>query len=103
MRGGQGNDSVSGSSGNDWLSGDRGDDTLSGGDGADTFHGSSDSGIDRVLDFSLSQGDRIALDVGTTYSVTQVGADTVLNMSAGQIVLVGVKAASLSGSWLTFT
>ncbi|OXE37414.1 MAG: serine 3-dehydrogenase [Phenylobacterium zucineum] len=103
IRGGQGNDSISGGTGNDWLSGDRGDDTLMGGVGADTFHSFGDAGIDRILDFSRSAGDAIVLDAGTTYVVAQVGSDTVISLGGGgQIVLVGVQASSLTGTWLSF-
>jgi serralysin len=69
--------------------------------GADLFHGSQDAGIDRVLDFHLSEGDRVFLDPGTTYSLSQVGADTVLDMGGGnQMVLVGVQLLSLSPGWV---
>ncbi len=95
IRGGQQNDSLSGGAGNDFVSGDRGDDTMTGGSGADLFHSSADAGVDRVLDFSVSEGDRVMLDPGTTYSVAQVGGDTVITMSAGQVVLVGVSMSSL--------
>ena len=95
VRGGQGNDSLTGGAGNDFVSGDRGDDTMTGGAGADSFHSSSDAGLDRVLDFSVAEGDRVQLDAGTTYSVSQVGSDTVLTMSAGQVILVGVSMSSL--------
>ncbi|WP_293900801.1 calcium-binding protein [Phenylobacterium sp.] len=98
VRGGQGNDTLSGGDGADFVSGDRGDDTMIGGAGADIFHSSSDAGIDRVLDFSLAEGDRVQLDPGTTYSVAQVGADTIITMSAGQVVLVGVSMSSLLSS-----
>jgi serralysin len=98
IRGGQGNDTLSGGAGNDFVSGDRGDDTMIGGSGADLFHSSSDAGIDRVLDFSVAQGDRVFLDPGTTYTVSQVGADTVIQMTAGQVVLVGVSMSSLLSS-----
>ena len=103
IRGGQGNDSLSGSSGNDWMSGDRGDDTIYGGPGADTFHSSGGAGIDRVMDFNRGEGDKIALDVGTTYTVDQVGPDTVISLGGGaSIVLVGVQSTSLTGAWLSF-
>jgi serralysin len=96
VRGGQGNDSVAGGAGNDFVSGDRGDDTITGGTGADNFHGSQDAGIDRVLDFHLSEGDKVQLDPGTTYTVSQVGSDTVLDMGAGnQMILVGVQLSTL--------
>ena len=99
-RGGQGDDSISGGAGNDFISGDRGNDTESGGSGADNFHGSQDAGIDKVLDFHVSEGDRGVLDPGTTYTVSQVGADTVIDMGAingapNQMILVGVQMSSL--------
>lgn len=104
IRGGQGNDSLSSSSGNDWLSGDRGDDTIYGGSGADTFHSFGDAGIDRVVDFNRAEGDKIALDVGTTYTIAQVGGDTVISMGGGgQLILVGVQSTTLTGAWLSFT
>jgi hypothetical protein len=104
-RGGQGDDSVSGGAGNDFISGDRGNDTESGGSGADNFHGSQDAGIDRVLDFNAAEGDRVELDPGTTYTVSQVGADTVIDMGASngapnQMILVGVSMATLTGNWI---
>ena len=98
IRGGQGFDTLSGGGGADFVSGDRGDDTMTGGGGADIFHSSSDAGIDRVLDFSIADGDRVQLDPGTTFTVSQVGADTVIAMSAGSVVLVGVSMSSLLGS-----
>ena len=101
VRGGQGDDSLAGGTGTDWLSGDRGADTLSGGTGGDLFHSSSGAGIDRVLDFRLSDGDRVLLDAGTAYTVSQVGADTVIDMGGGdQLVLVGVSMNSLTGGWI---
>ena len=95
VRGGQGTDTLSGGAGNDFVSGDRGDDTMTGGAGADIFHSSSDAGIDRVLDFSLADGDRVLLDPGTTFTVMQVGGDTIIQMSNAQVVLVGISMSSL--------
>ncbi|MFZ5717923.1 MAG: M10 family metallopeptidase C-terminal domain-containing protein [Pseudomonadota bacterium] len=100
VRGGQGNDTLMGGAGADFVSGDRGDDTMTGGAGADLFHSSSDAGIDRVLDFNAAEGDRVLLDPGTGYSVAQVGADVVVTMSAGQVVLVGVQLAALQPGWI---
>jgi len=68
---------------------------MTGGAGADIFHSSSDAGVDRVLDFSLADGDRVLLDPGTTFTVVQVGGDTVIQMSNAQVVLVGISMASL--------
>jgi Ca2+-binding RTX toxin-like protein len=100
VRGGQGNDVLNGGSGNDFLSGDRGDDTITGGTGADRFHGSQDAGIDKVMDFNYAEGDRVQLDPGTTFTVSQVGADTVLDMGGGnQMILVGVTLANLPPDW----
>jgi Ca2+-binding RTX toxin-like protein len=101
VRGGQGDDVVFGGAGDDFVSGDRGNDTLTGGAGADLFHGSQDAGIDRVLDFHLSEGDRVMLDPGTTYSLSQAGADTVIDMGGGnQMILVGVQLSSLTPGWI---
>lgn len=100
VRGGQGNDNVSGGAGNDYVSGDKGDDVVTGGAGADLFHTFGDAGLDRVTDFNRTEGDRIQLDPGTTYTVAQVGADTVISMSGGQMVLVGVSMSSLTGDWI---
>jgi serralysin len=103
VRGGQGNDTLTGGPGNDFVSGDRGDDTIAGGTGADNFHGSQDAGIDRVVDFSLAQGDRVQLDPGTTYTLMQVGADAVLDMGGGnQMILVGISMTSLTPSTIFF-
>jgi Ca2+-binding RTX toxin-like protein len=101
LRGGQGDDSLSGGAGNDFISGDRGNDTETGGAGADLFHGSQDAGIDRVLDFNLGEGDRVMLDPGTTYTVSQVASDTVIDMGAGnQMILVGVQLSALTPGWI---
>jgi Ca2+-binding RTX toxin-like protein len=101
VRGGQGDDLVNGGAGDDFVSGDRGNDTITGGAGADLFHGSQDAGIDRVLDFHLSEGDRVMLDPGTTYTVSQVGTDTVIDMGAGnQMILVGVQFSTLTPGWI---
>lgn len=101
VRGGQENDSLSGGDGADWLSGDRGDDTVSGGAGADIFNTFGDAGVDRVLDFNRAEGDRVHVEAGTTYTTAQVGDDVVISMSGGgQMTLVGVKLATLTGDWI---
>ena len=101
LRGGQGDDSIQGGSGNDFISGDRGNDTLAGGPGADIFHTSQDAGIDKVLDFNQAEGDRVMLDPGTTYTVSQQGADTVINMGGGnEMILVGVQLSTLTPGWI---
>jgi serralysin len=101
VRGGQGNDVVTGGAGADYVSGDRGDDTISGEAGADLFHGSQDAGIDRVTDFNPWEGDRVMLDPGTSYALSQVGGDTVISMGgANQMVLVGVQLSGLTPGWI---
>ena len=100
VRGGQGSDSVAGGAGDDWLSGDRDSDTLSGGAGADTFHTFADAGLDRVIDFSRAEGDRVLVDPGTVYAVAQLGGDVVIAMGASQMVLAGVQMSSLTGDWI---
>ena len=104
LRGGQEADAVFGGDGNDWLSGDRGYDELYGGPGADIFHGSADCDVEEIIDFSRAEGDRIQLDAGTTYAVSQSGADTIITLGGGsaQMILVGVQASSLAGDWLFF-
>jgi len=101
VRGGQGDDSVSGGAGDDWIWGDKGSDTLSGGAGADIFHSFVGAGIDRVIDFNRGEGDRVILDGGPAYTVSQVGADTVVDMGNGdQLILVNVQLSSLSNGWI---
>jgi hypothetical protein len=101
IRGGQGDDSIVGGSGNNFISGDRGNDTESGGAGADRFHSSQEAGIDKVLDFHQAEGDRVMLDPGTTYTVSQVRADTIIDMGGGnQMILVGVQLSTLATGWI---
>jgi serralysin len=67
LDGGTGNDVLNGAAGNDRLDGGRGSDSLSGGLGADMFlFDEGDSGQarwtgDRILDFTVGEGDRIDL------------------------------------------
>ncbi len=101
VRGGQGADQVQGGDGDDWLSGDKGSDTVTGGAGADVFHGSKDTGTDLITDFNLAQGDKVLLDAGVTYTLAQVGADTVVSMTGGaQMILQGVQLSTLTPGWI---
>ncbi|MDO8378318.1 calcium-binding protein [Phenylobacterium sp.] len=101
LRGGQNNDELQGGEGADFLSGDRGDDTLSGGTGRDIFHTFAGAGVDRVLDFSVAEGDRVKFEqAGTPYVLRQVGADTVIELEGTQMILVGVNASTLPVGWL---
>ncbi|MEO8114273.1 MAG: M10 family metallopeptidase C-terminal domain-containing protein [Phenylobacterium sp.] len=101
VRGGQDNDVLTGGAGDDWLSGDRGSDTITGGSGADLFHTFGEAGLDQITDFNRAEGDRVLLDPGTVYTVSQVGADTVINMTGGgQMVLLGVQMSTLTPGWI---
>ncbi|MET0271644.1 MAG: FG-GAP-like repeat-containing protein [Phenylobacterium sp.] len=101
VRGGQGDDVLDAGAGNDWISGDKGSDTITGGAGADLFHTHGEAGVDRVLDFNRAEGDVVNLLAGTTYTVAQVGADTVISMTGGgQMTLVGVPLSSLTSGWI---
>ena len=102
VRGGQGDDSVMGGAGDDWIWGDRGNDTLSGGAGADIFYGFSGGGVDRIVDFSYAQGDRLVLEGNPARTVSQVGADVIVGMVNGeQVILVGVSLSTLGAGWIT--
>jgi serralysin len=75
---------------------------LTGGLGADTFHTNNVTGVDRVTDFSQAQGDKVLVDAGSAYTLSQVGADTVISMGGGnQMSLVGVQLSSLTSGWIT--
>ena len=60
LNGSKGDDVILGSKGEDYLDGSKGSDVLEGGQDADVFQLSK--GFDLVLDFSIDDGDRIALD-----------------------------------------
>ena len=49
---------------------------------ADTFHTNNVTGLDRVTDFSQAQGDQVLVDAGSAYTLSQVGADTVIRHGA---------------------
>lgn len=101
LRGGKDDDVIIAGAGDDFVSGDRGNDTVTGGAGADVFHTFSGAGIDRVTDFSRAEGDRVAVLTGSTYTVSQVGADVVIDLGGGtQMILVGVQQSSLTGEWI---
>ena len=101
MRGGQDNDLLEGGDGDDWLSGDRGFDVLYGGRGADTFNFFPGADVDRIHDFNAAEGDRVHLQLGTLYTVEQVGPDVLIRSGQfDQMVLVGVQLSSLPQGWL---
>jgi serralysin len=101
--GGQANDSLSGGGGDDFLTGDRGDDVLTGGTGADTIHINNVTGIDRITDFNAAEGDHVLVDVGSTYTLRQLGADAVVDMGGGnQLTLQNVTLSTLAAGWITY-
>ena len=84
-----GNDSLEGGRGDDYLNGSRGDDMLTGGRGADVFQISK--GDDLVDDFSIAQGDRIALDRSGEYQIVDDSEGVLIMASAKkQMFLDGV-------------
>jgi Ca2+-binding RTX toxin-like protein len=94
LTGGRGDDVIDGGDGDDWISGDRGADTLTGGKGADAFHLSADAGLDVVTDFNPAE-DGVEVDPGVAFRIRQLGADTVIEVAGGRMVLKGVKAAAI--------
>lgn len=101
LRGGQDDDLLFGGSGADYLSGDKGSDTMTGGAGADIFHSFGDAGLDRITDFNYQEGDRLRLDAGTSYTVSQSGSDVVVDMvGGGHVVLAGVSMSTLGSDWI---
>ena len=83
LNGGDGNDLISGYYGNDTLAGGTGSDTLIGGPGKDTFvFNMTDlgTGVDKITDFSASQGDKI--DISNTLQGHYTTASTLSNFVA---------------------
>jgi len=104
LRGGQGDDVLIGAVNGDWLSGDRGSDTMTGGALADTFHSFVGTGLDLITDFNRAEGDRLQLDDGTAYTLSQVDADThvILGDGSDKVILQGVQISSLTKGWVIF-
>ncbi|MFN6977359.1 MAG: calcium-binding protein, partial [Gemmobacter sp.] len=107
LEGGGGADTLLGGDGNDTLIGGRGNDVLGGGAGADRFVFGAGDGRDRITDFSVAEGDRLALaadlfagpvtaaEVIATYGTT-IGGNRALRFNGeDSIILVGV--ANLDG------
>jgi Ca2+-binding RTX toxin-like protein len=100
IRGGQGDDSIIAGSGPEWISGDRGDDTIQAGSGADTFHTFAGAGVDEVVGFKAGI-DHVQLDAGTTYTLSQSGSDTIIDMHNGdEMILKGISLSALPDGWL---
>lgn len=99
--GGLGNDYIYGGSGDDVLIGGAGSDRLSGGDGADLFQMGRGYGNDTITDFSYAEGDRLKVTGVSSYTVKQVGANTVVDLGEGdQITLANVSVNALHEGWI---
>ncbi|HEY9081640.1 FecR domain-containing protein [Magnetovibrio sp.] len=64
FKGSAGNDTITGGSGSDVIAGGVGSDTLTGGTGGDVFayQTLSNQGVDNLVDYTISQGDRIYIE-----------------------------------------
>lgn len=101
LNGNMADDHIVGGAGDDTIYGEGGSDTLWGGSGADAFHAFVGQGLDRVMDFSRAEGDRIVLKPGSTYSVAESGGDVIVSLGGDdQFVLAGVSLSSLTGDWI---
>jgi beta-glucanase (GH16 family) len=97
MIGGHGDDMIYGDAGRDTIAGEGGNDTVYGGTGSDLFNFAAGHGVDRVVDFSVADGDRISISGPRTLSHS--GADTIITYGQGDsVTLVGVHLEA--GSWL---
>lgn len=115
--GNSGNDELIGDAGSDWLVGSSGDDRLSGGAGTDILHGGSgrdtfvvtaNAELDIIRDFKKGE-DRIDLtavkdvDGIRDLKIQAVGADTHITFAHTELVLVGVKASTISSGDFLFS
>ena len=101
VRGGMDNDQVYGDDGNDFVAGDVGVDVMTGGSGADTFYFALGLGADTITDFNRGDGDSVQIGSGA-YSLSQVGANTVVTMSDGAtLTLLNVTYSSLDSGWIS--
>ncbi|HEX3700394.1 MAG TPA: hypothetical protein VHV27_06945 [Phenylobacterium sp.] len=54
-----------------------------------------------VTDFSSAQGDRVQVDAGLSWTLSQSGANTVVTLSDGAtLTLDNVTAATLPSGWI---
>ncbi len=90
LAGAGGADNLRGAGGFDRLDGGAGNDCIFGGLHGDTFVFADGSGRDRVMDFSVAEADRIALDDGLWGGAVMTGAQVVASFATvvgGTIVL----------------
>lgn len=99
LYGGAGNDMLYGGNGNDWLWGDAGRDTMKGNAGADTFAFSRGCGSDRVVDFNVAEGDRLAFN-GMGYTVTQASDGAFFSFGGGdQVLVAGLRKSDITAAY----
>jgi Ca2+-binding RTX toxin-like protein len=84
----------------DFMSGDRGNDTIYGGQGADVFNTFGDAGLDRVMDFNSTEGDRVHFEAATTYVLRYEGGDTIIDIGGRQPDDPGGCEPVIAGDWL---
>ncbi|KZR73365.1 hypothetical protein [Prochlorococcus marinus] len=90
--GGLGHDLLRAGFGHDQLFGGAGNDQLWGGFGKDVFVLSS--GSDVVLDFRISDGDRLGIRAGLDYALSNHGNDMVVQTALGNTTILGMNASS---------
>lgn len=101
LYGGQGDDFLCGDLGNDTLYAGKGDDTTAGGAGADTFVIAAGGGHDVLVDFSLTDGDRLHIDDGSLFTARWSGADTLVTLADGSTLDIQNAHLDLSGAgWI---
>ncbi|MDP2022937.1 MAG: calcium-binding protein, partial [Hydrogenophaga sp.] len=102
-----GNDTLVGNGGNDTLNGGAGDDTMNGGAGNDIFVFGSGFGQDVITGFdanpasgqdllNISALGITAGNFGANVVISAVGVDTLIDIGADSITLVGVNAATVT-------
>ncbi|WP_236073621.1 calcium-binding protein [Prochlorococcus marinus] len=96
LYGNKGVDDIYGGKGNDWFHGGQGDDVLYGNAGRDCFCLSE--GTDKVMDFNASDGDWISMAAGTSYNLSQQGADLLVKADLGSLLLMNISQDSFDSS-----
>ena len=108
--GNRGDDVIYGGIGDDTLDGGKGDDILWGGDGADRFIISK--GFDIAKDFRFSEGDRVKVSSGTSFSLTEWKGSALLTItppfgthaSSGSMLFEGIAMGAFdSNRFITYT
>ncbi|WP_420471014.1 hypothetical protein [Brevundimonas sp. FT23042] len=112
VRAGDGADTVYGGSGVDFIDGGDGFDTIVGGGGADVLTGGAGNdyfifavgdGADVITDFNASEDQMRFIGYSRWQSVEQVGADTLVRLSAtDSILLKNVVATTVTSAWFNY-